>query len=45
MVNVIGSGHRDTCTNLGRDQLHFTNSTNTLENGMNPIILPPAMDK
>ena len=42
IVIVVGIGHDDTSSNPGRDWLH---STNALGNGMNPIILPPAMGK
>ena len=45
MVIVAGCGHGDTSSNPGQDWLHFSHSTNTLEKGMNPIILPPAMGK
>ena len=38
MVIVVGNGHGDTSSNPGH-------STNTLGKGMNPIILPLAMDK
>ena len=44
MVIVVGNGHGDMSSNPGRD-IAFSHSTNTLGNGMNPIILPPAMDK
>ena len=39
VVIVVENGHGDTSSNLGRDWLHF------LGEGMNPIILPPAMGK
>ena len=42
MVIIVGNGHGDTSSNSGRDWSH---STNTLGKGMNPIILPPAMNK
>ena len=42
MIIIVGNGHGDMSSNLGRDWLHFTN---TLGKGMNPIILPPAMGK
>ena len=41
MVIVVGNGHGDTSSNPGRD----SHSTNTLGKGINPIILPPALDK
>ena len=44
VIIVVGNGHGDTSSNPGRDWLHF-HSTNTLGEGMNPIILPPAMGK
>ena len=44
MVIVLGNGHDDTSSILDvADYISF--STNTLGNGMNPIILPPAMVK
>ena len=43
MVIVVGIEHDDTSSNPGRDCI--SHSTNTLGKGMNPIILPPAMDK
>ena len=43
MVIVVGNGHGDTSSNPGRDCI--SHSTNTLGKGMNPIILPPAVDK
>ena len=42
VVIAVGNEHGDTSSNPGRD---FSHSTNTLGKGMNPIILPPAMDK
>ena len=39
----VGNGHGDTSSNPGQDCI--SHSTNTLGKGMNPIILPPAMDK
>ena len=44
MVIVVGNGHGDTSSNPWRVWL-FQHCTNTLGKGMNPIILPPAMDK
>ena len=44
MVIVAGYRHGDTSSNPGPDWLHFT-YTNNLGKGMNPNILPPAMDK
>ena len=44
VVIVVGNGHGDTSSNPGRDWL-ISHSTNTLGEGMNPIILPPAMGK
>ena len=44
MVIVVGSGHGDTSSNLNETDC-ISHSTNTLGKGMNPIILPPAMDK
>ena len=41
MVIVVGNGHGDTSSNPDC----ISHSTNTLGNGMNPIILPPAMSK
>ena len=41
MVIVVGNEHGDTSSNPGRDWLHFT----YIGKGMNPIILPPAMEK
>ena len=41
MVIVVGNGNGDTCSNPGRDWLHFT----YLGKGMYPMILPPAMGK
>ena len=38
MVIVAGIGHGDTTGCI-------SHNTNTLGKGMNPIILPPAMDK
>ena len=43
MVIVVGNGHGNTSSNPGRDCI--SHSTNTLGDGMNPIILPPAMGK
>ena len=43
MVIVVGIGHDDTSSNLGRDCI--SHSTNTLGKGMNLIILPLAMGK
>ena len=43
MVIVAGYGHGDTSSNPGPD--YISHSTNTLGEGMNPIILPPAMGK
>ena len=43
MVIVAGIGHGDTSSNPGL--IAFSHSTNTLGKGINPIILPPAMDK
>ena len=44
MVIVVGNGHGDTSSNL--DEIDYiSHSTNTLWEGMNPIILPPAMRK
>ena len=43
MVIIVGNGHGDTSSNPGRDCI--SHSTNTLEKGMNPNILPPAMGK
>ncbi len=43
MVIVLGNGHVDTSSNPGRDSI--SHSTNTLGQGMNPIIFPPAMGK
>ena len=45
VVIVVENGHGDTSSNPGLDWLHFSHSTNTLGEGMNPIILPPAMGK
>ena len=45
MVIVVGNGHSDTSSNPRRDLIAISHSTNTLGNGMNPIILPPAMGK
>ena len=45
MVIVTGYEHGDTSSIPGQDQLHFHIALNTLGKGMNPIILPPAMDK
>ena len=44
MVIVVGNGHSDTSSNLNETDC-FSQSTNTLGKGMNPIILPPAMGK
>ena len=41
---VVGNGHGDMSSNPGLD-ISFSHSTNTLGKGMNPVILPPAMDK
>ena len=44
MVIVIGNEHGDRVQIL--DEIDYiSHSTNTLGNGMNPIILPPAMGK
>ena len=43
MVIVVGIGHDDTSSNPESD--YISHSTNTLGKGMNPNILPPAMDK
>ena len=44
MVIVVGNGHDERAQILDEtDSVSY--STNTLENGMNPIILPPAMSK
>ena len=47
MVIVVGNGHGDTATRVQiLDETDcISHSTNTLGKGMNPIILPPAMDK
>ena len=42
MFIVVGNGHGDTRVQI---QDEISHSTNTLEKGMNPIILPPAMGK
>ena len=42
MVIIGGIGHGDT-SSIWTDCI--SHSTNTLGKGMNPIILPPAMDK
>ena len=44
MVIVLGNGIGDTSSILDEDDC-ISYSTNTLGKGMNPIILPPAMDK
>ena len=44
MVTVVGNGHGDTSLNLDETD-YISYSTNTIEKGMNPIILPPAMGK
>ena len=43
MVIIVGNGHGDASSNPGRDCI--SHRTNTLQKGMNPIILPPAMGK
>ena len=43
MVIVIGNGHGDKSSNPGLDCI--SHNTNILGKGMNPIILPPAMDR
>ena len=43
IVIVLGNGDGDTSSNSEQDCI--SHSTNTLEKGMNPIILPPAMYK
>ena len=40
---IAGCGHGDSSSSPGPDCI--SHSTNTLGKGMNPIILPPAMDK
>ena len=42
IVIVVGNEHGDSSSNPGRNSLHFHIA---LGNGMNPIILPPAMGK
>ena len=42
MVIVVGIGHDDTSS--GETDC-ISHNTNTLGKGMNPIILPPTMDK
>ena len=42
MVIVVENGHGNTRLD---EADRISHSTNTLEKGMNPIILPPAMDK
>ena len=44
MVTVVENGHGDTRSNPELDWL-YSHSTNTLGEGMNPTILPPAMGK
>ena len=44
MVIVVGNGHGDTSSTLDEADC-ISHSTNTIGKGMNPIILPPAMDK
>ena len=44
MVIVVGNGHGNRSSNPGETDC-ISRSTNTLEKGMNPIILPPAMGK
>ena len=44
MVIVVGNGHGNTNSNLDETDC-ISHCTNTLEKGMNPIILPPAMGK
>ena len=43
MVFVVGIGHGDTSSNPGLIAFHI--ALITLVQGMNPIILPPAMGK
>ena len=43
VVIVVGNGHGDTSSNPETDCI--SHSTNTLGEGMNPIILPPAIGK
>ncbi len=44
MVIIVGKGHADSSSNLDETDC-ISHSTNTLGEGMNPIILPPAMGK
>ena len=44
MVIIVGNGHGDTVQILDETDC-ISDSTNTLENSMNPIILPLAMGK
>ena len=43
MVTVIENGHDEPSSN--HEAVYFSYSANTLWKGMNPIILPPAIDK
>ena len=43
MVNTVRSGHRDSSSNTGEGCI--SHSTNTLEEDINPTILPSAMDE
>ena len=45
MVTVLGNGHGDTSFKSLDETNCISHRTNTLGKGMNPIILPPAMDK
>ena len=42
MINVVENKHSDPSLNSWRNCLH---NANNVENGMNPIIFPPAMGK
>ena len=44
MVIVVGNGHGDTCSNPRKVDC-ISHRINILGKGMDPIILPPAIDK